>query len=320
MTTTITKPDLVKTALQDVTIRRSGDRYLVCLQGNVDRITYTKVKNVLSRLGGKWNTKQQAHLHSSDPSQGIETFLSTGYLPPLNPHAYFPTPIKTVDEAIEFADIRSLDGSNLRFLEPSAGCGRICQQVRSAYPNISIECIELDPKNRSILKDRGFQIVAEDFETFEPPHLYDFVLMNPPFLGKTYQHHIQKAYSLLRDGGILTAILPASYRDDRLFRNWIFELGETEFLGSVFEDTNVECEMVRIDKGSASTDWLPTDCYASTYHRDIQLTLDSSYHQLESPSLADISKIVDDQIKLGFNLLWNDKVQRQTLNPLSTAN
>ena len=137
---------------------------------------------------------------------------------------YYPTPEKLLD-AITF----NVDWEKVEtLLEPSAGTGNICEYLRkertkikrySRYgviqeyefkyiPEIEIDCIEIEPEFRAILKDKGFRIVHNDFLTYETCKHYDMILMNPPF--NVGARHLLKAIELQEQtGGEIICILNA---------------------------------------------------------------------------------------------------------------
>jgi Methyltransferase small domain len=315
---TIDKATEVKKIIQDCKIQQEGKLYSVNIIGETDRAIYNEVKEVFKRLDINWNSRKKQHFCDTDPKESISLYLDSGYLPPLNPFAYFPTPTKVVEEAIELTNIPT-DSSLLRFLEPSAGCGQIATAVRLQHPHMSINCIEIDSKNRGILIEKGFNLVAKDFEIYNSETLFDIVIMNPPFNGKTYQKHILKAWDMLRTGGSLTAIVPFEYRRDTNFANWVFEFGYSHYIGRVFQNTKVECEIIVLTKDACPFLWEPVDGFESHYHRKIQIFIDSdcTLSQLDINSFDQIDEAIIQEINSGSDLIWNDKTKSQVKHYLS---
>jgi predicted RNA methylase len=116
---------------------------------------------------------------------------------------YYPTNDRIAKEMAEMAEIEA--GS--RVLEPSAGDGALIKAVRQYEPSAVIEAVEIQSKLQEYLKKNGFNVVASDFETFNPSYKYDAIVMNPPFSKRQDAKQVLKAYSLLKPGGKLVAIV-----------------------------------------------------------------------------------------------------------------
>lgn len=59
-------------------------------------------------------------------------------------------------------------------------------------------------------RSKGHDVLTANFLEVPPVAEYDFVLMNPPFVGKHYVKHVRHALKFLKPGGALYAILPAT--------------------------------------------------------------------------------------------------------------
>ena len=134
-----------------------------------------------------------------------------------NQSGFYPTPKELAEkllEGIHWYEISSV-------LEPSAGKGDLAEMVREPH-GVSkrdlvlgwhgheikdIDCVEIDPNLRAILKDKGFRVVHDDFLTFHTYKRYDLIVMNPPF--NDGDRHLLKALSLLKFGGQVRCILNA---------------------------------------------------------------------------------------------------------------
>lgn len=140
---------------------------------------------------------------------------------------FFPTPESRADWIASEADIQP----GMDVLEPSAGNGVLAEAARKAGGNVDV--VELEQQLRDILKEKGFNVVGSDFDTFTPDKLYDRVLMNPPFSHDLDIKHVQKAFEHLKPGGKLTAIVSTmagerSNKRNKAFREWLNELGAHE--------------------------------------------------------------------------------------------
>lgn len=221
---------------------------LLITRNKLPEKAYREVKEVCARLGGHWNQASQTFLFAYDPTAALAIVQASGVMPPKNPYAHFLTPDVVSEDMMRYAfhlfRCNSCEGyrhnkplcscqyipADLRILEPSAGKGAIARWIRQLYASLGREdyvlhCCELDPMNRAIIRQQGFEVVADNFfnhhlKPGEAP--YHIVLMNPPFLGLEYIDHIEYAWSLLdpREGR-LVFIAPTSllWSDDARCRN-----------------------------------------------------------------------------------------------------
>ncbi len=121
---------------------------------------------------------------------------------------YYPTPTEVVERVLSSAYIRPGE----RVLEPSCGCGRFLDALRSA--GADAVGIEVDPGRATQARAKGHRVMLANFLEAVPTGDYDHVVMNPPFYGKHYAKHVTHALKFLKPGGKLTAILPATARYD----------------------------------------------------------------------------------------------------------
>ena len=103
-------------------------------------------------------------------------------------------------------------------LEPSAGRGNIADFVKKKKENCyglwsdkrepDIDCIEIEPELRAILKGKGYRVVHDNFLTLHTYKHYDLILMNPPFSAGA--KHLLKAIEVQQtSGGAIICILNA---------------------------------------------------------------------------------------------------------------
>lgn len=84
-----------------------------------------------------------------------------------------------------------------RILEPSAGKGDLIGHIkklmgrRESYP---IDAIESDPRLSSVLMSEGYNVVWDDFLTYQTYKEYDCIIMNPPFSNGV--DHVLKALEM----------------------------------------------------------------------------------------------------------------------------
>lgn len=174
---------------------------------------------------------------------------------------FYPTPIKI--------SARMLEGIRWDYvstiLEPSAGKGDLADAINQRYRahrsrwrsdliSADIDCIEVDPNLRAILKDKGYRVVHDDFLTYSTMKQYSLIIMNPPF--EAGAKHILKAIQLLQDGGQLIAICnaetlknPYTNERDRLLRILTLHKAQIEYIADGFTNaerkTNVEIALIR---------------------------------------------------------------------------
>lgn len=174
---------------------------------------------------------------------------------------FFPTPSEVVDEMISLAQIVSFSDS---ILEPSAGSGAIADRVRAAFPDNHLTCIELVSRLVDILKAKAHgrnqpgshMVLSMDF--MEHTNQYDVILMNPPFEKGQDMDHVRHAYTLLRPGGRLVAIMsPSTFflssKKAQEWRSWFEQVnGEIvrDLPSGTFKTTGVASKLVMIRKES----------------------------------------------------------------------
>jgi predicted RNA methylase len=219
----------------------------------LERELYMRVNKVLEALGGKWNRKVRGHVFESDPSEALmRAVVQEEVVDPKKALGMFETPRDLAETMVLRADLRP----GMRVLEPSAGRGAIADAVRAACPECRIETVEIDDKNRKVLKEKGYKIVGKDFMKFRPKGCYDRILMNPPFAKQQDIDHVMKAFRHLCPRGRLVAIMSAGaqFRANRktlAFRALVEEKGVFEDLppGSfAAEGTMVNAILLTLDK------------------------------------------------------------------------
>lgn len=115
----------------------------------------------------------------------------------------FPTP---PDLAAVLAALFPFAG---RVLEPSAGPGRIVRALN--LRGVTPDAVELHPSHQKQLAPLCARVTIGSFLHYgrDPRERgYDWIIGNPPFAGG--RDHIAHALYLLRPGGVLAFILPAS--------------------------------------------------------------------------------------------------------------
>lgn len=174
---------------------------------------------------------------------------------------YFPTPAEVVLQMIDEADIPE---EECTILEPSAGSGAILDALRDKFPLAELHAFEVHATLGDILAAKGYELDGCDFLDAEPAATFDRVIMNPPFEGLQDIDHVRHAFTMLKPGGRLVAIMSPGpfFRTDRKasdFREWFEDNGgeKRELPPNSFREsgTGVNTVIVTLDKVE-SPDWL----------------------------------------------------------------
>jgi predicted RNA methylase len=145
---------------------------------------------------------------------------------------YFPTPNELAEELVNrLGYIRPND----TLLEPSAGKGSLIEAVKKEYPEIYVDCFEVNHSLKTILELKKLHnnLYHDDFLSVSPQDhgkTYDKIVMNPPFENKRDIDHITHALKFLKEGGRLVAIASAgvltnSDRKSVAFRELVEDYG-----------------------------------------------------------------------------------------------
>lgn len=124
----------------------------------------------------------------------------------------FYTPTELVQKLVQWADVSEFTTC----LEPSAGDGRIVHALREAGVQ-RVDACEIEAGMHGRIKEAGGNVVGTDFLKYRPAELYDRIVMNPPFKGKTWQGHVEHAWGMLATGGVLLSLAPGDA--DRIVRD-----------------------------------------------------------------------------------------------------
>jgi len=189
-----------------------------------------EAERVLAYLGGvKVNNERGGEYFEFDfhPGDAIKEVAASGCLPDQKAHQYYPTPEGLAQVAVDMAQI----GPHHECLEPSAGTGSLADLM----PKTVTTCVEISPLHCKVLEAKGFNVAQSDFLKWESAYKFDRIVMNPPFASGRWQLHIEHAVSLLRKGGRLVAILPASAKNKDVLpglkKTWS-RVFENEFAGT----------------------------------------------------------------------------------------
>lgn len=172
--------------------------------GDWSKHVVQEASRVLSAIGGVQMRTGGSSWWEFDypPKEVIKRIVVEGVIPDHKSHQFYPTPKGLALRAVELAGI----GPNDTVLEPSAGTGSIADLL----PEDRTRCIEVSPLHCRVLEAKGHDVVEADFLRFISFEGFDRVIMNPPFSEGRWRLHVEHAAQMLRPGGRLVAILPAS--------------------------------------------------------------------------------------------------------------
>ena len=145
--------------------------------------------------------------------------LAGGAAVTLNRYDFYPTPDAVITQALDALAVTGYEPETI--LEPSCGTGAWLAEIGRRWPAARVDVAEKNPLNRLALKDRGVNLVADDFLRYRPDHRYDLIVGNPPFGDENdklaWAKHLAHAQSLLTARGQMMMIAPAglAFRKER---------------------------------------------------------------------------------------------------------
>ena len=167
---------------------------------------------------------------------------------------FFPTPPNLIQNLLELADIQQ----NERVLEPSAGKGDILDAIKKSYSYKELHAIEPHSTLREILTLKGHQLVGSDLLQYNSGDRYDKIIMNPPFEDGQDVDHVRRAFTLLKPGGRVVAIMSEGpffrqFKKDKSFREFLQKMNALvsqpikEAFTNAFNSTSVTVRIVAIN-------------------------------------------------------------------------
>jgi hypothetical protein len=167
---------------------------------------------------------------------------------------FFPTPTELIAQLFRYANVSDND----LILEPSAGKGDILDYLafkRNSKENL--HAVEINPTLREMLKLKGYNVVANDFLSYNPSFKYDKIIMNPPFEKGLDIDHVNHALTMLKPNGILVSIMGEgtffrSFNKEKVFREKLDQMGAfvsptiKDAFKSAFNSTGVSVRIVQI--------------------------------------------------------------------------
>lgn len=175
--------------------------------GQLDREVYVAVDKFLKALGGKWHRGQRGHKFERGTAEVAAAISAGQAVDQKRTLEQFFTPRHIAQRLALALDI----APGMDVLEPSAGAGDLIEQlIEAGVREDAITAVEIDPALVSDLHCRfpKAKITAANFLAL-PLHVeaFDRVAMNPPFGRGADMAHVKRAFSILRTGGKLGAIM-----------------------------------------------------------------------------------------------------------------
>ncbi|WP_407280583.1 DUF4942 domain-containing protein [Aromatoleum evansii] len=188
----------------------------------------SEAEHILASIGGV--KAKEGHWQFDYPPQDVITeIVCSGCMPDQKTHQFYPTPERLARIAVELAEI----GPDDTVLEPSAGIGGIADLL----PHDRMRCIEISDLHCKVLQAKGYDATRADFMDWHTRtrDRFDRVVMNPPFREGMALAHLEAAAALMKEGGRIVAILPASMQGKALLPGWAHAWSQTytgEFAGT----------------------------------------------------------------------------------------
>lgn len=198
----------------------------------------SKGKDVLLYLGGV-NVKGNNFEFDYDVQPVIKEVCRSGMIPEQKSHQYYPTPEHIARRVVEWADIKPGE----QVLEPSAGQGAIADQITK---EALIYCMDISKLHCDVLRAKGYERVqCKDFLTYQTSIAsFDAIVLNPPFADGRAESHVKHAAGMLKEGGVLVAVLPASYKNKTIVEGMKHEY--SELLHNEFQGCSVNVVLLRL--------------------------------------------------------------------------
>ncbi len=184
------------------------DGIFLTLSEQMDRKLYVEVNKALEAIGGRWDKKSKQHMFGEDPEGPLSEILSQGgYTDQKQEFGFFETPEPLARLLVAAAEIKP----GMTVLEPSAGRGALVREIqRITSEVVAVELLIANAKYMEAMFPRVRTLIQGfDFLMLKMDERFDRVVMNPPFRAQADIEHVTRAFSFLKPGGRLVAIMSA---------------------------------------------------------------------------------------------------------------
>lgn len=244
---------------------------------------------------------------------------------------FYPTPASLASKMLEGIKWDYVS----TILEPSAGKGNLAEAINEKWriyrcsrryyaeeQRADIDCIEVDPNLRAILKDKGLRVVHDDFLTYTTCKKYSLIVMNPPF--EFGAKHILKALQLLQDGGQLIALCNAEtlknpYTNERnmLLRILTENEAQIEYLTGAFSSaerkTDVEIALIRFKQPESELSHLILD-HLKPAHRYVDMPEEEAQALTKADFVEAILDRYNYEVETAVHLIQETEACQRVLN------
>lgn len=239
----------------------------------------------MESYGGRWNERCKGFKFNEfddEKLKSIKADLSVGFVNlseekrTREKDAFFPTPVKVVDEMIRTANLKP----DSIMLESSAGTGRILDEAKKVINSVdNFVVIEMNSERQRILRDKGYKVdfngtfedSLKDSETLKKIKNCDKVVINPPFKNDSDVKHLLISYMFCADNADVVSILQENslYYDRQIHR--VFK----EFLSLIGKDAY---EVVSLPAGSFKDELTTVDTVIFHIKKRADLQRNALYH------------------------------------------
>lgn len=246
---------------------------------------YDRLRWVMESYGGRWSERCKGfkfNEFNDEKLKSIKADLSVGFVNLSEEKrnrerdAFFPTPVKIVDEMIETANLKP----DSIMLESSAGTGRILDEAKKVINSVdNFVVIEMNGERQRILRDKGYKVdfngtfedSLKDSETLKKIKNCDKVVINPPFKNDSDVKHLLISYMFCADNADVVSILQENslYYDRQIHR--VFK----EFLSLIGKDAY---EVVSLPAGSFKDELTTVDTVIFHIKKRADLQRNALYH------------------------------------------
>lgn len=152
--------------------------------------------------------------YNREKSRKLSASALLQLIDPTGIDGFYPTPDDLVHEMVVGLDWCSITS----VLEPSAGKGDLVDSLlkwrsiatcrHDDYCGFHVDCIEINPDLRAVLRGKNYRVIHDDFMTFRSAKRYDLIIMNPDF--RVADKHLLKALDMQAHGGMVICLLNAA--------------------------------------------------------------------------------------------------------------